>query len=437
MNLLLQDPFLVLKEYPEKLTNTLETPLNTECVQFSPRGDYLAVGCVNGAVVIYDMDTFRPVFVLGSRLDAHRRSVQSIAWSPSGRYILTASRDWFIKLWDLQSPQQPLRQLRFTGPVWNVHWINAANFACVATVLEEKMAYLIDFSLNEPNFAQLDTGLDSIMEQDQRFVITSVVHPKYDNILVTGTSKGWINFYLLADSNSNENVNETKLIHSVKIGNCNIKQIIISENGDKLAINGSDKTIRQYGFQISFDNDNMVELDLEHKYQDVINKLQWNNIIFSNKSADYIVASTHGSLAHELYIWETNTGTLVRVLEGAEEELMDISWNFYNMCLASNGLETGYIYIWSIVVPPKWSALAPDFEEIEENIEYLEGEDEFDEIDEQGQQQDLDQAKEIKIDLLTQEKFDVRGNDLSMPKFIIPIQYQQILLMNSQHFEEK
>lgn len=153
----------------------------------------------------------------------------------------------------------------------------------------------------------------------------------------------------------------------------NVKHIIISNNGDRLATSSADRTIRQFSMKIGYseDNENLsIELEQECKYQDVINKLQWNCIFFSNNSAEYLVASAHGSSAHELYIWETGAGTLVRVLEGAEEELMNISWNFNNMCIACNGFETGSIYIWSIVIPPKWSALAPDFEEVEENVEY-------------------------------------------------------------------
>lgn len=34
--------------------------------------------------------------------------------------------------------------------------------------------------------------------------------------------------------------------------------------------------------------------------------------------------------------------------------------------------------MWSIVAPQRWSALAPDFAEVEENVEYIEREDEFD-----------------------------------------------------------
>ncbi|MCV5137968.1 hypothetical protein OFB61_25460, partial [Escherichia coli] len=41
-------------------------------------------------------------------------------------------------------------------------------------------------------------------------------------------------------------------------------------------------------------------------------------------------------------------------------------------------LETGSINIWSVTSPQRWSALAPDFVEVEENVEYIEKEDEFD-----------------------------------------------------------
>jgi COMPASS component SWD1 len=59
------------------------------------------------------------------------------------------------------------------------------------------------------------------------------------------------------------------------------------------------------------------------------------------------------------------------------------------------GLETGCIYTWSIVSPQKWSALAPDFGEVEENVEYMEAEDEFDvHPAEQVHQRRLDQEDE-------------------------------------------
>lgn len=427
-NLLLQDPFAVLKEYPEKLTHTLENPLHTECLQFSPRGDYLALGCSNGGVVIYDMDTNRPILALGSKLGAHIRSVQAISWSQCGRYLLTASRDWYVKLWDLENHAEPLREISLGAPVWNCQWIDSSKGLCVATALEEETSFLINFK-GGPKMQALpyDNGRsenDMDADRNRGFIITSAVHRASRDIIITGSSKGWINFYRIHQDGSSE------VIMSQKIANSNIKHLVISQAGDKLAINSSDRTIRQYSIRINEDKTS-VEIELEHKYQDVINKLQWNSIFFSSKSADYLVASTNGSSAHELYLWETTSGTLVRVLEGSEEELMDIDWNFYNMCIASNGLESGDVYIWSMIVAPKWSALAPDFEEVEENIDYQEREDEFDQIDELEQQQELNQAEEVDIDLRIKEQFDVRGNDLFVPQFTIPTNYERILMMKA------
>lgn len=53
-------------------------------------------------------------------------------------------------------------------------------------------------------------------------------------------------------------------------------------------------------------------------------------------------------------------------------------WHPYKPYIAASGMDTGRVYLWSIVTPQKWSALAPDFAEVEENVEYVEREDEFD-----------------------------------------------------------
>jgi len=42
------------------------------------------------------------------------------------------------------------------------------------------------------------------------------------------------------------------------------------------------------------------------------------------------------------------------------------------------GLDTGTIYQWSTTVTEGWSAFAPDFIELDENLVYEEREDEFD-----------------------------------------------------------
>ena len=88
--------------------------------------------------------------------------------------------------------------------------------------------------------------------------------------------------------------------------------------------------------------------------------------------------------------------------------------------VAACGIETGRIYLWSVVTPQRWSALAPDFVEVEENVEYIEREDEFDiHPKEEIHKRRLDLEDE-NIDALTVEptKGDVEEETFRMPVFL-------------------
>jgi hypothetical protein len=73
---------------------------------------------------------------------------------------------------------------------------------------------------------------------------------------------------------------------------------------------------------------------VEHKFQDLVNRLQWNACAFSG-TGDYvmgaflfhcwilIVASTVKA-AHDIYVWERAMGSLIKILEGPKEELIDV-----------------------------------------------------------------------------------------------------------------
>jgi COMPASS component SWD1 len=67
------------------------------------------------------------------------------------------------------------------------------------------------------------------------------------------------------------------------------------------------------------------------------------------------------------------------------------------------GVDTGRVWLWSVLQPQRWSALAPDFAEVEENVEYIEREDEFDiQPLEEIHKRRLDQEDE-EVDVLTIE----------------------------------
>jgi COMPASS component SWD1 len=75
--------------------------------------DILILWQLDGTVVIFDMETNG----VARKLKGHLRQVQSLSWSQDDRYLLTASQDWKVILWDLQTGE-PFRIVRLNGPVF-------------------------------------------------------------------------------------------------------------------------------------------------------------------------------------------------------------------------------------------------------------------------------------------------------------------------------
>lgn len=154
----------------------------------------------------------------------------------------------------------------------------------------------------------------------------------------------------------------------------------LASNGRDLLVNSSDRVIRtvlmpdlsQLGIDLEPAN---IKLQVEHKFQDVVNRLSWNHVTFS-ATGEFVTATTY--MNPDIYVWERTHGSLVKILEGPREELGVVEWHPSRPFVVACGLESGCIYEWSIISPQKWSALAPDFGEVEENVEYVEREDEFD-----------------------------------------------------------
>lgn len=392
MNLSLLDPFAVLKEFPETLTNTLSFG-HSVFIKYNNTGDYLASGLSSGTILIIDNDTKNVIM----KLKGHIRSIQSLSWSKCGRYLLSASRDWKCLLWDLKF-NKIIRKFNFNGPIWNAE-LNPND-------LSEIVISLYD---DTPKFI----NNNEVKELDDSKTLVTIFHPDGE-LIFTGTNKGLIKIISRTS---------LKVLFEEKISNSSIKNIIISSNGRKMAVNSSDRIIRQISLPDFSTDPQLWELETEHKYQDVVNRLQWNSILF-NSNSEYLIASAFGS-AHVIYMWETSMGSLVKILEGPKEELVDIEWNFKKCIIGATGIDSGTIYLWTLVIPQKWSALAPDFVEIEENINYEEKEDEFDIVPEDEINQKQLNAEDEYIDILTKDKSDARGYDLKST-FVITIDYEGI-----------
>ncbi|ODQ65055.1 WD40 repeat-like protein [Nadsonia fulvescens var. elongata DSM 6958] len=392
MNLSLLDPFALAQDYPNTLSTTLKWG-HSSALRFNHQGTYLASGTIDGTIVIFDFDTNGVITIL----KGHTRTIQSLCWSQDGRYLLSSSRDWKSILWDLKSCK-PVRTVRFDGPVWGAD-LNPNNPLQFIVSLYEDTPKMVDVTEDVPRLMTLPTQplrpttTAAPAKADKQLTLV-VLFNKSGDYIITGTSRGWLNVI---------SVETLEIIHSGRITTSNIKNMKLSATGRKVVINSSDRIIRQVRIP-DFHNSNPSEWEFEVqvKFQDVVNRLQWNSVSFST-SGDYVLASTFEG--HDVYMWETEMGSLIKIFEGPKEEMVEIAWHPTKVLLAVTGLDTGSIYIWTSKLPQKWSALAPDFAEVEENIEYMEQEDEFDIIDEDVMvQRLLDEENDEIVDIITIEQ---------------------------------
>lgn len=374
MNLSLVDPFALAQDYPESLIGSLRSG-HTSCVRFNRKGDYLAAGRVDGTVVIFDVETNG----VAKKLKGHVRQVQSLSWSRNGRYLLTSSQDWKCNIWDLQN-LSIIRSVRFEAPVYIADFHPYDHLKFVVALFEDQPKFVDStdpeiLKINIPSIPKRtkydddNTAHEKKAAQDAKQTTTVATFTASGEHILTGTNKGWLNII---------DVETRTVIYSTKICTGVVIFMRLTIPGRDLVVNCQDRIIRTIPLPnlsgVDLDPDT-IDIGIEHKFQDVVNKLSWNHVAFSS-TGEYVAASAYNN--HDIYIWERNHGSLVKILEGPKEEHGMVEWHPHKPMIVACGLETGRIHMWSIIPQQRWSALAPDFVEVEENVEYVEREDEFD-----------------------------------------------------------
>ncbi|KKA24239.1 WD domain-containing protein [Rasamsonia emersonii CBS 393.64] len=415
MNLSLVDPFVLAQDYPDTLTGKLSmisvfffcSPI-TRNPSYLPKLQEAATQLVYGSIA--------------KGITSHLGG-----WSRCGRYLLSSSQDWKCILWDMKDGSR-VRSVRFEAPVYIAELHPYNHWLFVASLFEDQPV-LVDISSPKPikrilpsaplrpsipNSNEADPSVAAKQAaQDAKHSTCVTIFTALGNHIIAGTSKGWINIIETQTCN---------MIHSTRLCNGVVILIRLASNGRDLLINSSDRVIRtvlmpdlsQLGVGLDPAN---IKLEVEHKFQDVVNRLSWNHVAFSS-TGEFVMASTF--MNPDIYIWERSHGSLVKILEGPREEMGVVEWHPSRPMIMVCGLESGCIYTWSIVTPQKWSALAPDFAEVEENVEYEEREDEYDihPADEVHQRR-LDQEDEVP-DVLTIEP--VKGDaDGGLETFRMPV----------------
>ncbi|DBA90420.1 TPA: hypothetical protein ACH3X1_003693 [Trebouxia sp. C0004] len=388
MNRILLDPFQSV-ELPETIEEFLDDGV-AQCIAFNRRGTLLAAGCADGQVVIWDIET-RGV---AQRCAPHSMPVTSVAWSKDGRMLLSGSLDKCICLWDLQQNIQE-HQMKLDGAVVHVS-LHPEPSKCIASFAVGPPV-VADFATDTvkplPTVVMEGEGKNSKPAGNHSMMTAVALYDKAGDLIYMGQSKGTI---AVLDSVS------LKFLDVVKVpGGSRIVSMVLNRRGTRLLVNCYDRVVRLYETcqpgkrrrsYTAADLKNRLmsakvtkqgslvhedaSLKLLREFRNEVERWQWRGVAFSNDD-EHVIGASNAKNEHIMYVWNAVVGNLERILEGPKEGALDLLWHPLRSCVASVST-TGKIYLWAPIYRENWSAFAPDFEELEENREYVEREDEFD-----------------------------------------------------------
>ncbi|KAI9164299.1 chromatin binding protein [Blastocladiella emersonii ATCC 22665] len=370
-----------LDPYPAQIDQTVNDTSVTS-VRFSRRGNHLACACSTGAVQVWDVDTMAVL----RTLHGHAAAVSSVSWSRSGRYLASGALDWRCIVWDVATGL-PVHDHTFGSPVTHVAFHPYL-----------RSLVLVSLAKSAPVLLHADSGAVT--------PLPSVVPPEHvpaaagfdgldviatwdplGRFIFAGTSKG---MWSVATAPSAADP-VPRVVFSDKLAGTAVREFAPSRSGQHLAITVADKTIRTYmlpyvpageaeAAAAAVADEVHFECIPVLKLQDLVNRHSWIGAAWTGGASERFVVGGTGR-SHAMCLWSRATGTLVKLIEGPTESLVSLAWHpVLPLCVTVS--QHGTLYVWSSTPKDKWSAFAPDFKELDDNIEYEEREDEFDIIDE-------------------------------------------------------
>jgi hypothetical protein len=235
--------------------------------------------------------------------------------------------------------------------------------------------------------------LTTIFKSSSHFITCATFDPQGDKIYAA-TKEGNLLGFEVASVFDHFSINASEMPYlkpsfTIHIpGGATAWHLIVSRNGRYLVVNSVDAALRLYATKECWTTPEEVEKPTM-VFQDVVSKVKFS-------SCD---------------IWNTSTGALMDKLTGATVELYSVAWHPTRSFLAVAASD-GLVDIWGPRI--NWTAFAPDFQALPQNVEYVECEDEFD-IEENDKEtepkKEEDENEYADIDVLTIEPVPVFDSD--------------------------
>lgn len=275
-------------------------------------------------------------------------------------------------------------------------------------------------------------------KDDQDMVASFDRRGKY---IYVGTSRGRLSIFKSPKTFPTEENVELELVSSFRISNNSLPAAITeiefgAKNKKFFLVNSTDRSIRLYLCESAINAGIDGTCEELKRFQDMVSKTMWRRCCLSGDAeASHVCGGS--ARQHSLVIWDTENGTIKKMLQGGKNEtLNDVQWHPLRPILAS--VANGLVAIWARPQIESWSAYAPEFTELEENMEYEERESEFDAEDEDkeviSKVVDDDDDEELDVVtvkpepyLLSSDEEDIDPNSLD----IIPISYEEFELLEN------
>nr|CAG4636959.1 EOG090X04Y3 [Ceriodaphnia reticulata]SVE72897.1 EOG090X04Y3 [Ceriodaphnia reticulata] len=368
------------QNYPEEFDGALDCISMAVTCTFNKRGTLLAVGCNDGRIVVWDFLTRG----IAKIISAHVHPVCSLCWSRSGHSILSASTDNTVAIWDVLTGECTQRY-RFPSPIIKVQYHPRKPDIFLVCPMRHA-AVLVEL---EGNHKLLP------LDEDESDLNITASFDRRGQLIYTGNGRGRI---LVLDATSLE-VRASFRITQGTTSTTAVRSIDFARRGDHFLVNSADRIIRVYDAKEILACGKDGDPEPMQRLQDLVNKTTWKKCCFSG-DGEYICAGS--ARQHALYVWERSIGNLVKILHGTKGELLlDVVWHPVRPIIAS--VSSGVVSIWAQNQVENWSAFAPDFKELDENVEYEERESEFDLADEDKSvtQNEREVEDDLEVDVTT------------------------------------
>lgn len=396
---------------PDYVEETLyKKPHDARSVAFNRSGTILAVGCADGAIVLWDFETRSPI----KTLTGHTGTVSALTWSRNGRRLLSASHDGTVAAWKVETGALEWQTQLGAGEITS---LSADDYASALAAAMPVSGAIQIIKLSDGSFTRLPLV---IPDTDSRGTGRQCVIVSKDGTLVlVGQTRATIVVYDASNLQVAELFKVSGAARSTRIS-----QLVLSQRGDRLLALCSDRMLRLYnmdaaaakgsprvtpesacGLLSAAQGTASISLIPSHHEKEqngiavtasgrdsssalvthlrdipVVEEYSPALAIF-DAEADHVITAPSASLSrdHEMRMYDSATGAKTTLAVASASPAIAIAATpQHRLSSLTSVTAHGHVYIWGREYRENWSAFAPRFQELSQNEEYNEREDEFD-----------------------------------------------------------